>query len=276
MLPAEPSADFPRREAAFGRGLGRMHWPDGRPLDQRPGVWGWYDPKCERAIVDIDWVTIPAGRFIYQGKPDRIETFSISRYPATVSQFRAFVDDPQGFKMDRWWEGAPDRSRGPWEPSFPFGNHPCTDVDWWQAVAFCRWLSGLLGKPIALPTERQWERAAAGGGAEARQHPWKGAWKDGRANAALVIGQTSAPGLFPLGASENEGVHDLAGNVWEWTADRWSDDAEGDDDAPRAVRGGSWLNDSHFCRAAYRRWNRPDNRFGGLGFRVVCCPIQDP
>ncbi len=278
MLPATPSADFPKREAAFGRGLGLMLLPDGRPLDRRPGVWGWHDRGARRTHVDIDWVPIAAGKFVYQGAPETIGAFSISRYPITVSQFRAFADDPLGFADDRWWENAPTESREAWHPRFAFGNHPATDVDWWQAGAFCRWLSELLGQPIALPTERQWERAAAGGGAKAREYPWRGGWKDRRANADGEIGQTSAVGMFPDGASDKEGVHDLAGNVWEWTSNRFDDDGaadEGDDTGPRAVRGGSWGDGAGGCRATYRDRYPPDFRYHVLGFRVVCCPIKE-
>lgn len=164
MLPAEPSAEFPLREAAFGRGLGLMRLADGRPLDRRPGVWGWYDAAHHRAEVDIDWVRIPAGRFIYQGKPATIERdFLIGRHPVTHSQFQAFVDDPAGWVDPQWWGAAPEHERNiGCQPTWRYESHPCTDVSWWDAQAYCRWLAANRGEAIALPSERQWERAAAG------------------------------------------------------------------------------------------------------------------
>ncbi len=278
MLPAKPSADFPHREAAFGRAIGQMHRLDGSPLDRRPGAWGWYDGTSLRSMVDIDWVTIPAGAFVYQGNPETLDAFRISRYPITASQFRAFVDAPDGYAHDRWWEGFPDSARKSWEPDFPFDNHPCESVDWWQAMAFCRWLSERLAVPVALPSERQWERTAAGGGRKARTYPWGNQWDSSRVNAVHALGQTSAVGIYPRGASKGEGVHDLSGNVWEWTVSLWDETDAADEDprVPRAVRGGSWGSSADGCSAAYRYNFHPGSRGCYLGFHVVCCPIQVP
>lgn len=285
MLPVQPSADFPRREAAFGRGLGLMLMPDGRPLDRRPGVWGWYDKACGRAEVDIDWVRIPAGPFVYQGRPAKIERdFLISRHPITVSQFRAFVDDPGGWNDPRWWHGVPPHERPrPWQPDFDYANHPCIEVSWWAAQAYCRWLAALRGQPVALPSEHQWERAAAG--TEGSDYPWRGEWSNLKANAGATLGKTSFCGLFGGGCSM-EGVHDLAGNVWEWTANRYGPDELGgwrtvlvavrerfDRNARRAVRGGSWIGHPVHCRSGFRLRSSPVVRFNYLGLRVVCCPI---
>jgi formylglycine-generating enzyme required for sulfatase activity len=290
MLPAQKSANFPKDEAAFGCGLGLMQRVNGRPLDTRPGVWGWYDATRGRAEVDIDWVRIPAGPFIYQGKPATIEQdFLISRYPVTHSQFQAFVDDPGGWADPRWWGKVPaSERRQVYAPAFRYSNHPCTDVSWWAAQAYCRWLAALRQAPIGLPSERQWERAAAG--TQGADYPWAGPWSPSNANTERQIGKTSFCGLFDGGASP-EGVHDLAGNVWEWTADRygrtdwgpwwqqWLDAAMSMLRVPgarRAVRGGSWGDRSGGCRAACRSGLTPEGRDSSLGFRVVCCPIQDP
>jgi formylglycine-generating enzyme required for sulfatase activity len=273
MLPPEPSADFPKREAAFGRGLGRMHLPDRRPLDRRRGVWGWYDARNKKAEVDIDWVTIPAGEFIYQGKQDRIgKPYQISRYPVTNSQFLVFLKDPQGWAIPDWWDGAPeDERRQEWSPRFAYTNHPCEQVSWWAAKAFCRWLNKCSGRSIDLPSEQQWERAAAG--PDGRKYPWQGSWTDGYANAGSSIGATSAVGLFPAGRSE-DGLHDLAGNVWEWTTDLFDPSDRGS--VARAVRGGCWITRPEGCRAASRDGDLPGVRYSYLGFRVVCCPIPIP
>jgi len=288
MLPKQPSAEYPLREAAFGRGLGLMRLADGRPLDRRPGVWGWYDAARHRAEVDIDWVRIPAGRFIYQGQPALIERdFLIGRHPVTHSQFQAFVDDPAGWADPQWWRAAPaDERVSAWQPIWRYANHPCTEVSWYAAQAFCRWLAANRGEAIALPSERQWERAAAG--TEGTDHPWAGEWSELKANAESKIGKTSFCGLFPQGCSL-EGVHDLAGNVWEWTEDRYAAEGSGwwsalkaavwgrfDPGALRAVRGGSWSFHAVGCRAGFRDRNAPDVRSGDLGFRVVCCPIPGP
>jgi formylglycine-generating enzyme required for sulfatase activity len=260
----EPDA---HARAAIGRALATFG------LDTRRGIGVMPD-----GTPDIDWVTIPAGPFVYQGNPETLDAFRISRYPITVSQFRAFVDAPDGFAHDRWWTGYPYEARTTWQPEFPFDNHPCESVDWWQAMAFCRWLSERLGVRVALPTERQWERAAAGGGRKARTYPWGNQWDSSRVNAEHALGQTSAVGIYPRGASKGDGVHDLSGNVWEWTASLWdeTDALDEDPNLPREVRGGSWYGSAGGCRAAFRFHLHPDSHYDLLGFRVVCCPIQVP
>jgi formylglycine-generating enzyme required for sulfatase activity len=75
------------------------------------------------------------------------------------------------------------------------------------------------------------------------------------------------------------GLHNVHGNVWEWTEDCWSDSNTGNpgDGSPRTdrdcsgriERGGSWFNDPSFLRAANRVWNAPDGRSNGTGFRVA-------
>jgi len=96
MLPPVRSADFPKREAAFGRGLGLMAMPDGRPLDRRPGCAGSYDAQQRQAQVDIDWVRIPAGPFVYQGKPARIDaTSSSAATPSRTASSRPLLTTPR-------------------------------------------------------------------------------------------------------------------------------------------------------------------------------------
>ncbi|MFZ4629884.1 MAG: SUMF1/EgtB/PvdO family nonheme iron enzyme, partial [Blastocatellia bacterium] len=217
----------PRARAAVGRALGMAR------LDDRPGVGTIVDSRG-RALPNIDWGEIPAGRFVYgdeseyAAKPEEVElpTFFISRYPVTFGQFQLFLDDPEGIRDPRWLKGlAGDaREHQPGEQAFPFDNHPRERVSWYQAIAFCRWLSWRLGgeydlKKIAqwavrLPTEYEWEKAARG--TDGRIYPYLGEFDPTKGNTEKTgIGQTSAVGIFPEGASPF-GVMDLSGNVWEW------------------------------------------------------------
>jgi formylglycine-generating enzyme required for sulfatase activity len=156
------------------------------------------------------------------------------------------------------------------EQAFKYWNHPRERVSWYQAVAFCRWLSHKLGFEISLPTEQQWERAARG--PDGRLYPFGEIFDPARANTYETgIHQTSAVGIFPDGAS-SEGVQDLCGNVWEWCLNQYRKpeittvDVSG---ARRVLRGGSWPNIRSFARAAYRTHNAPNSRSGSVGFRVV-------
>lgn len=96
-------------------------------------------------------------------------------------------------------------------------NHPADMVNWWDAVAFCHWLSKDL--VLRLPTEFEWQLAATGGDS-AYIYPWGAAWdprdEPWRANTfESGLGCTTAVGMYPAGTSL-DGVLDLAGTVWEW------------------------------------------------------------
>lgn len=261
--------------------------------DPRPGV-GLRDGR-----PDLRWVRIPgtqevldSGRFPdFSGlrlgngaKPDpeaydnerwpakaeplELADFELTVYPVTVAQFRPFVE--RGYLEDRWWTQAGRRARGDraqpslWDdPAWTLDNHPVVGVTWYEAEAYCNWLSERLALrrgAIRLPTEAEWEWAARG--PEGRRYPWGEDWESWRANGGESgIGHTSAVGAFPGGAAdwwrvldpESDAVQDLAGNVWEWTASKYSDNYQQANrsllndgragDSLRVVRGGSWVNE---------------------------------
>lgn len=93
-------------------------------------------------IPDIAWIEIPARDFI-SGEGDKqatrhLDAFWIARYPITNLQFQTFVDDG-GYREDRWWRDL--EKPEPEEPRWPQPNRPRTNVDWYEAVAFTRWLT---------------------------------------------------------------------------------------------------------------------------------------
>lgn len=277
-----PGKEFPQREASFARAIGLMRGIHGNPLDTRRGVHGWHDKVRKRTRVDIDWVRLGAGPSGCQGMFARIDRdYLISRYPVTHGQFEAFVDDPQGWVNAKWWAGAPTVEQAtPWQPCWTYSNHPCERVSWWAARAYCRWLAALLRRPgITIPSGEEWERAAGGPGSA--NFPWCGVWSNERANADSMIDMTSAVGLFAAGSSL-EDIHDLAGNVWEWTLDAAvHDDARnGSEDfsecpigeSLRVIRGGSWRTLPKHCGTRAQKHCTPDSRLSSLGFRVVCHP----
>jgi formylglycine-generating enzyme required for sulfatase activity len=134
-----------------------------------------------------------------------------------------------------------------------------TGVSWWEAEAFCRWAGGYL------PNERQWEAAARGRGG--RRFPWGDAWEDGICNSEeCQLGSTSAVGIFPRSRVADADLHDMAGNVWEWCQDWYTQGVD------RVVRGGSWDFPAEFCRSAIRIRRGPESRLDDLGFRVARSP----
>jgi formylglycine-generating enzyme required for sulfatase activity len=143
-------------------------------------------------------------------------------------------------------------------------SHPINCVDWDQAAAFCAW----AGK--RLPTEEEWEWAARGAargtrfpwgnGRPARQLCWDGPGND--AGEGGRIG-TCRVGSYLAGNSP-QGISDLAGNVWEWTADETGSTGE------RIVRGGGWGSGGPTLISANHRETHPgDHRDVAIGFRCV-------
>ncbi len=220
-----------------------------------------------------DWVAIPQGEFV-MGEGDEahrvfLPHYAISRVPITNAQYQIFVQaneyDPPGD-----WNGK----------RAPRGReiHPVVNVRWHDALAYCRWLSGITGRPITLPSEAEWEKAARGAD-DARSYPWGETFNAARCNVEESgFGGTTPVGIFLNGASPY-GCLDMAGNVWEWTRSRWADypyDARNEvqadltaDDTDLLVRGGSWSGFRGFARCAFRGRDPPGSRVNSLGFRVV-------
>ncbi|MER0214600.1 MAG: hypothetical protein DU481_00060 [Nitrosomonas sp.] len=252
----EPDA-FAR--AAIGRALGLLG------LDARKGIGVSAD-----GVPDIDWVKMPSAPFIYQDDPHSpLPAFYIARYPVTNAQFQAFID-AGGYANDAWWQGLTRRFDAPLTPEWHEPNVPRETVSWFEAIAFCRWLSVQLGFAVTLPTEQQWERAARG--AEGSQYPWGNEFQRDLVNCYFSIGRTSAPGIYPHGAAP-EGVMDLTGNVWEWCLNEYSapEKCQLSGNVARVVRGGSWLIVSDFVHVSVRNYpRRSSRRDNDVGFRVLC------
>ncbi|MCE7939141.1 MAG: hypothetical protein DYG90_11285 [Chloroflexi bacterium CFX6] len=163
-------------------------------------------------------------------------------------------------------------------------------MSWYDAVAFCRWLTARLraagelaaDREIRLPTEAEWERAARG--TDGREYPWGGAFESGRTNidetwqqkGPHYLKHTTAVGVYPHGESP-VGALDMSGNVWEWCVTEYQSksDKTVTGNARRVVRGGSWFDGYPCARAAFRFRLDPDYRSGYVGFRVVrAAPIS--
>jgi len=163
-------------------------------------------------------------------------------------------------------------------------NHPVTLVGFEDADAYCRWLAAKMSKPVRLPTEAEWERAARGG-LEARQYPWGDELDLAFAHFLPRTCAKAERGTAPVASYPANGfqLHDMAGNVWEWVADWYAPNyyahaqylnpqgpAAG---SMRIVRGGAWVNaDGRYLRCAYRHKVPPDSYSYSIGFRVAYSP----
>jgi formylglycine-generating enzyme len=189
-----------------------------------------------------------------------------------------------------WWRqvyGADwSHPEGPHSNVGGRSEHPVVHVTWSDAQAFCRW-SG-----TRLPTEAEWEYAAAGG-AESSVFPWGDELEPGGQHRMNVFqgtfpaDNTAADGWVgtaPVDAfpANGYGLYNMTGNVWEWCADwfdpgyyarsRRRDPAGPEQGTHRVMRGGSYLCHASYCRryrVAARSANTPDSSTGNLGFRVV-------
>jgi formylglycine-generating enzyme required for sulfatase activity/energy-coupling factor transporter ATP-binding protein EcfA2 len=261
---------------------------------------------------DLDlFIPIPAGPFLYGDDKRKAvidQPFAISKYPITNYQFRRFIEEAKGYDRREFWSeegwawrigtydskapkeyqswlaGRPPERRGEpffWhDPRWKNPLAPVVGVSWFEAEAYSNWLSQKLGKPIRLPTEEEWERAARH--TDGREYPWGSKFDHRRLNCAEFWGgqddldwnkwyeekgyetaSTTIVGQFAEGNSE-AGLSDMSGNVWEWT-NSWYDAQK----MYRIVRGGSWGSDGTYARGASRDRLVPGSFSDALGLRVA-------
>ena len=241
---------------------------------------------------------IPAGNFILgsnnhpNSQPSEkisVESFRIGLYPVVNRDFSTFVHEtgrewlcPDGF--------SPEKQ-----------NAPATDLTWYDAMAYCEWLTRrwrLSGKirpdeHVRLPTEPEWERAARGDQTVSNKidpiYPWGTEWKDDAANyEESGFNMRCSVGLFPKGRSPY-GCYDMAGQVWEWCTTLWGEtmttpsfrypwcnDGREALDAPgsirRVLRGGCFSSGRLKICCTYRGSLEAGGFWRGNGFRIVVAP----
>ena len=235
---------------------------------------------------------IPGGYF-YMGSrfhpresPSRsvkINEFDIASIPVTISQYKVFID-AEGYQQQRWWShpgrvwinglsdgwGREDRSvPDGWSIQKRRESHPIVGVTWFEAEAYCNWLSFLKKKTIRLPLEQEWEFAARG--MDGRPYPWGEEFDKTFTNTLETeIFDTVEVASIQSDCSPFD-VHDMAGNIQEWTASDYSPLAnEAFPEGPiQVARGGSFNDTAYGSRTSYRRGYPPGYFFSFLGFRIV-------
>ena len=221
----------------------------------------------------IDTVLIPAGTFTMgddNGRPDErpahrvtLSAFAMSVLPVTNEEYATFLA-ATGHEPPRFWD----------DPAFNGPRQPVVGVSWFDAVAYCDWLSGVHGARFRLPTEAEWEKAALGGVDDAK-YPWGDQPFDGeggrfKQDAPWEVG-TAPPNGF--------GLIDIGFNVHEWCSD-WYDplyyavSPENDPPGPaagvrRASRGGAWRHAVKVSRCSARSSIPPEYRYNDYGFRLA-------
>ena len=171
---------------------------------------------------------------------------ALGRYEVTVEEYRAFASATGGGAGGGCVTlGDGDSWR---DPGFPqTDRHPVACLSWDDAQAYVSWLSQTTGARYRLPTEAEWERAAAG------SQP--GCYRE----------RTGNRGTCPVGSygSNAAGLSDMVGNLWEWTEDCWESDC-----GYRVLRGNSWAVSAELLRPGAHSWFHAGTRNDLISFRV--------
>jgi len=276
----------------------------GLSKEKRVGGDVLYDP------LGAEYICISAGEFIYSEteKPVKVDECYFAKYTVTNQQYRRFIAYLEGkaaefervvslqqyekelqiiasgiegfldYRKDAASRAKRFQSRYDDDKRFNKDDQPVVGVSWYDARAYCLWLSLLAtnGKKVdvyRLPKDPEWEWAAGGQRDKSdevlpvRLYPWGDEEITAqRANYNGNEGATTPVGRYPKGVTQ-EGLYDMAGNVWEWCNDLYSKTG-----SYRVLRGGSWYYDAEDCRSAFRHYDTPDFRNLYVGFRLVFVP----
>ncbi len=231
----------------------------------------------------MEFMRVPAGKFI-MGSDDNDDNgdidenpqhivdidydYWIARYPVTNEAYDNYV---KGKKIEHPvlnWKKLKD--------------HPVVNVNWHNAVDYCIWLNNLHQNELPsnllfrLPTEAEWEKAARG--TDGRKYPWGNIFDSNKCNTKEGgIGKTSSVNLFSPHGNSPYDCADMAGNVFEWTHSvamdypyQISPDREDEKSKyVRITRGGQFDEENWVARCACRSLGNLDDKWSGLGFRIV-------
>jgi formylglycine-generating enzyme required for sulfatase activity len=277
-----------------------------------PAGWQWRHGKLETSGLVED--VLESRKYLLKN-PDKIEEMlRQGRWmPEVADAWRSLVSLSEEEVRLRLLQVYPVRAHERphyWDdPAYNAPNQPVVSVTWYEATAYCAWLteqlrvSGYelrvwrdgklvtrnselayrspLGKTpvVRLPAEVEWEWAA--GGPRHTPYPWGKKFDPEKANTleGRVL-STSPVGAYPGGMAAC-GALDMSGNVWEWMSNLyrdypyWPDDGREDPlaEGRRALRGGSWLDYQRNARVSSRTHHRPDNFDSNVGFRVLVAPV---
>jgi len=190
----------------------------------------------------------------------RVPAFSISKYLISNAQYAKFIE-AGGYDEKKWWTDAGwdtktngiERVNGVWTPSneawvhpewwthrgFNAPDAPVVGVSWYEAIAFCNWLSDVSAETITLPTDQQYQRAAQGD--DNRAYPWGDEWgdEDNWYDAGDYSGKHPLVNQFEGEVDSPFGVVHMASDAWKWCLTQYQageNTLEGD--ADRIILGG--------------------------------------
>ena len=242
----------------------------------------YFEPKTIYIAEGPFWMGSKVGEGVpsYEtpGQEIFLPAYRIGKYPVTNSQYAEFISQTKTLVSPiMGWDGQ----------NAPKGleNHPVGGVTWYEALAYCQWLSQKTKRRYSLPTEAQWERACRGG--NNTMYPWGDEFDVARCN----YGQPNMASVDKYPPQNDFGCFDFVGNIRQWTstlwgekriapdpkyAYPWQDDGRNDLNAPgiirRVIRGGILSDSPRGLACSARSSNAPDNPGPPgkrMGFRVM-------
>ena len=247
--------------------------PKPTTIDLMPKPFKWIEIPGKQGAMKTDESNV-----VLEIPPER---YWIAKYPVTNAQFRKFYD-AAGYETEHWWtpRGWQIRQQEGWvEPLYwtdkwyTKSDNPVVGVSWYEAVAFCLWLSEMTDEKIMLPTESEWQYAAQG--EDGRIYPWGDKWDCKLCNNSVKpcnSNRTTSVQQYEVKNKSPFGVVDMVGNVWEWCLTDYEDrinDYESDANR-RVLRGGAWININKGDLCCHYRYGYDARlRDYGRGFRIV-------
>jgi formylglycine-generating enzyme required for sulfatase activity len=261
--------------------------------------------KLQQGGLGPEMVVIPAGEFRMGSPKDEpkrdsdegpqhsvklAQSFALARYELSFAEYDAYVDSLSSGKTQAAASCAKREVKKPEDRGWGRGQRPVINVGWEEAQCYAAWLSEQTGQAYRLPTEAEWEYAARAGTrtpfstgdcihTDQANYDGNYDYQDCGAKTGVYLRKTQTVGSYP---PNPWGLHDMHGNVWEWTADcrhqtyqnappdgrAWGAEDGGACDL-RGVRGGSWLSIPQLLRSADRIRSWPDGASNALGFRLA-------
>jgi formylglycine-generating enzyme len=237
-------------------------------------------PSVEECIPAL--IRIPASWFLMgcdsgqdNEKPVHrvwIDEFLLGSFQVTNARYSQFLCDTATLPPPFWGD-----------PAFHHPDQPVVGVSWFEASAYCQWLSTISGGHFRLPTEAEWERASrAGHEEEVALYPWGNDPPHALPEYADRCARSWRTGPETVGRARPNpyGLYNMCDNIHEWCSDWFAPDyyATSPDRNPRgpetgvrrASRGGSWRHHSKMSRCAARSSIPPSFQYADYGFRVAC------
>jgi formylglycine-generating enzyme required for sulfatase activity len=252
-------------------------------------------PTPPASVQDSEMILIPAGEFTMGSETNDdekpvhqvvLDAYYMDKYEVTNGLYQACVDAGVCNPPTQ----TSSYTRSSYYGNSEFDDYPVIYVDWNRAKEYCEW------RGARLPTEAEWEKAARG--TDGRTYPWGNEW-DVRSTRRLNFSDKNDPtgasdnvaddgsadtapvGSYPDGISPY-GLYDMAGNVWEWVNDWYSETfyqsspfenpLGPSSGQSRVMRGGSWLGNEYNVRSANRYRGVPTDSYSDFGFRCVLSP----